>query len=141
MTKPNKAKCRLCEDIIESYHQYDYVKCSCGEIAVDGGPEGLLCRARNWENFIRIDEEGNERGITLRNEESSTEQPETQTEPPRAQALGQPRKENASILLNEMIKNYESLPHQAMHAPATNADLLSMLYLVGALFKSSGSIE
>ncbi len=139
--KPNKAKCKLCSDVIESFHQHDYVSCSCGEIAVDGGPEGLRCIAMNWENFIRIDGEGNERGITLKSEESPTGQQETQTEAQEAQACGQPRKENVRILLDEMIKNYESLPMQAMHAPASNADLLAILYLLGALFKSSDEEE
>ncbi len=139
--KPNKAKCRLCNDIIESHHQYDYVKCSCGEIALDGGPQGLWCITSNWENFIRIDEYGNEREVILKNAEDQEEQVETQTEPPADQALGQPHKENALILLYEMIKNYESLPQGAMHAPASNADLLSVLYMLGALFKLSGSEE
>ena len=101
----------------------------------------MNCGARDWNNFIRIDHEGNERGITLKSEGSPRELRETQTEPPTAQALGQPQKENARMLLYEMIKNYESLPQHAMHAPASNADVLSVLYLIGALFKGSGSIE
>lgn len=140
--KPNKAKCRLCGDIIESFHQYDYVVCSCGEIAVDGGREGMRCIAKNWENFIRVDADGKQYEIILKSEEAPKGQQETQTEPQPEQALGTPQqKENALILLYEMIKNYESLPHVAMHAPASNADILSVLYLVGALFKESGSID
>lgn len=33
----NKARCRKCGDIINSIHRHDYVRCSCGAIAVDGG--------------------------------------------------------------------------------------------------------
>lgn len=138
---PNKAKCRLCGDVIESFHRHDYVKCGCGEIAVDGGSLGMRCIAKDWSNFIRVDAEGNEFDIILKSEEAPTEQRETQIEAPEAQALGTPQKENALILLQEMIKSYESLPHHAMHAPASNADLLSVLYLVGALFNKSGSID
>jgi len=56
----NRAKCKLCNDIIESVHHHDYISCKCGEIAVDGGQHYCRCSAKSWENFIRIDDEGNE---------------------------------------------------------------------------------
>lgn len=31
------AKCNHCGDIIESLHRHDFVFCSCGMVAVDGG--------------------------------------------------------------------------------------------------------
>lgn len=34
----NAARCLHCGEVIESRHRHDYVKCSCGNIAVDGGP-------------------------------------------------------------------------------------------------------
>lgn len=37
----NKAKCKKCEDVIESEFVHDYKTCSCGAIAVDGGHEYL----------------------------------------------------------------------------------------------------
>lgn len=141
-SNPNKAKCRLCGDIIESFHRHDYVRCTCGEIAVDGGLDYMRCIAKDWSNFIRVDADGKEYEIILKNEEAPTGQQETQTEPQPEQALEQPQlRENALILLQEMIKSYESLPHHAMHAPASNADIMSVLYLIGALFRESGSIE
>lgn len=33
----NRARCTHCNDTIESKHVHDYVRCSCGTIAVDGG--------------------------------------------------------------------------------------------------------
>ena len=33
----NSARCRKCGDEIESTYRHDYVRCSCGAIAVDGG--------------------------------------------------------------------------------------------------------
>ncbi len=33
----NKAKCKKCNDIIQSTHRHDYKRCKCGAIAVDGG--------------------------------------------------------------------------------------------------------
>lgn len=37
----NKAKCKLCGDIIESTHRHDFKYCKCGAIAVDGGVDYL----------------------------------------------------------------------------------------------------
>lgn len=33
----NAIKCNLCGDVIESKGRHDYVTCSCGAVAVDGG--------------------------------------------------------------------------------------------------------
>ena len=33
----NMIKCKLCGDVIESKHTYDFVWCSCKSCAVDGG--------------------------------------------------------------------------------------------------------
>lgn len=33
----NKAKCLICDDMVESKHQHDFVTCSCGNLSVDGG--------------------------------------------------------------------------------------------------------
>lgn len=37
----NKIKCKKCGDIVESKSVHDYVECSCGAVAVDGGHEYL----------------------------------------------------------------------------------------------------
>lgn len=37
--KTNKIKCLKCKDIIESKHRHDFVWCSCGAVAVDGGKD------------------------------------------------------------------------------------------------------
>lgn len=52
----NKAQCRLCSDIIESVHRHDYVKCSCGEIAVDGGKEYIRRSFINYDSIIELSE-------------------------------------------------------------------------------------
>ena len=40
----NKIKCKKCGDVIESTSTNDYKKCSCGDVAVDGGKDYL----KNW---------------------------------------------------------------------------------------------
>jgi len=37
----NLVRCKKCGDIIESKHVHDFVECSCGAIAVDGGHDYL----------------------------------------------------------------------------------------------------
>lgn len=41
MIKSNKIRCRHCGDIIESRTVHDFVSCSCGRVAVDGGHDYL----------------------------------------------------------------------------------------------------
>ena len=65
----NRAKCKLCNTIIESFHQHDYVKCKCDEIAVDGGPDGCRVMAKNWDNFLRVDDSGKEYPIKVKEKE------------------------------------------------------------------------
>lgn len=37
----NSARCKKCGTEIESTHRHDFVSCSCGSIAVDGGHDYL----------------------------------------------------------------------------------------------------
>ena len=41
MITRNSVRCRLCGDEIESKHRHDFVGCSCGAVAVDGGHDYL----------------------------------------------------------------------------------------------------
>lgn len=53
----NKAKCRLCGDVIESKSVHDFVECTCEEIFVDGGNEYLRRGANDFTNFIDLSKE------------------------------------------------------------------------------------
>lgn len=37
----NAVRCKICGDVIESKHVHDFKRCSCGNVAVDGGHEYL----------------------------------------------------------------------------------------------------
>ena len=37
----NKVRCKHCDDVIESKHRHDFVRCKCGKVAVDGGKSYL----------------------------------------------------------------------------------------------------
>lgn len=126
----NKAKCKKCKSIIESFHATDYVLCSCGEISVDGG-DALRCTSKDWENFLRVDDEGNEiipkiidKTDSKSNEESSQfKQPATS-------------KKELMNLLDEMIQNIEKLPQQAMTTSINHYDFVSLLILLSTIFRS-----
>jgi hypothetical protein len=122
----NRAKCKLCKSIIESFHPADYVECSCGEIGVDGGA-AMRCLAKNFENFIRIDDNGNEIVVRL---ESDKEKHEPVDAPPK------PSQEELLDMLGEMIRNLEKLPVNAMTTPVTHYDLLSALMLISSILRS-----
>lgn len=47
----NRAKCLLCNDIIESKHRHDFVSCSCGNIFIDGGLEYSRGGAKDMKSF------------------------------------------------------------------------------------------
>lgn len=48
----NKVRCRKCGDVIESKHRHDYVTCSCGNVAVDGGKDYLKRSVRDgYESY------------------------------------------------------------------------------------------
>jgi hypothetical protein len=50
----NKAQCKLCGDVIESVSHYDFQKCKCGEISVDGGKSYLKRSAKDLRNIIEL---------------------------------------------------------------------------------------
>ena len=48
----SKAKCLKCNDIIESKHRHDFVRCSCNEIFLDGGDEYIRAGANDLNNIL-----------------------------------------------------------------------------------------
>lgn len=54
MITANKARCRKCGDVIESFHRHDYKHCKCGSISVDGG-KAYIRRgwpSGDWKDWI-----------------------------------------------------------------------------------------
>lgn len=124
----NSAKCKLCQCIIESFHRYDYVSCKCGEISVDGGSDYFYCNAKDWSNFLRVDDQGNEIMVKVKGE-SIEEESDVVNDPVK------PSKKQMLDTLDEMIKNIENLPSNAMSTPINHYDLLSFLFLISSIFR------
>lgn len=38
-----KCVCNLCDDVIQSMHRHDFVRCKCGKSFVDGGDRYVRC--------------------------------------------------------------------------------------------------
>lgn len=120
----NRAKCALCASIIESFVDFDYVSCSCGEIAISGGQRKLECYANDFKNFLRIDDIG-KIIIPIIQEQANVEiEPKTHV-----------CKQDLLETLDQMIKTYENLPSSAMSAPLTHYDALSILTLISELLR------
>ena len=120
----NRAKCKLCNSIIESFHSTDLVFCTCGEIGLDKG-EGMKCIAKDWKNFLRVDDQDN----IIIPKIADNEVKEALDTP-------KPTKKELLEMLDAMIDNIEKLPNQAMHTPINHYDYCSGLILLRELFRS-----
>lgn len=119
----NRAKCKLCEEIIESLHPQDYVPCKCGEIAVDGGKEANKCAALHWENFLRIDD--NDKIVEVKvidaTEEDIVINPTTNLND---------RKRELVDVLKGYIDSFNRLPEHARSNFITHYDLQAALLVI-----------
>jgi hypothetical protein len=121
----NRAKCKLCKDEIESLTLHDYVSCSCGEISIDGGSQHLGCHAKDFGNFLRLDDDGRELPVKLvedlgdAHEVGKEEGPEI----PLTQ-------EQKIQLVDHMISYYEELPQHALLSPPTQYDLKAIYLMI-----------
>lgn len=126
----NRAKCKLCNSVVESFHLHDHVTCKCGEISVSGGTQEYSCSALDWANFLRVDDLDNEIIVTVKDEKEDTKE---EVKPLYNENLTRDVKLK---MLDDMIKSYETLPKHAIEAPITGYDLVSALLLVKSLFAS-----
>lgn len=141
----NIAKCKLCQCIIESFHSDDYVECKCGEIAVDGGI-ALRCAAKDWSNFLRIDDNGREVIVNVKEltrYELNDMQPYPNDNPRKYDENVNPlyiekekEKKQAIEALEMMIKSIKDLPEKAMANPITHYDFYSALVLLDKFCKA-----
>lgn len=124
----NRAKCKLCHSIIESFHEYDFVSCKCGEISVDGG-DSLKCGAINWDNFLRVDDDGNT--IVPKIKEKASDKGLSE------ETLVNPMTKDEMLNeLDRMITSIEELPPIAMSTPITHYDFVSALMLLRSILRS-----
>lgn len=124
----NRAKCKLCNDVLESFHEFDYVTCKCGEISISGGSIRLECSAKDWKNFARVDEFNNEISVKVLQQGEVNEQKDEESQ--------DMTRDEKIEMLETMVKNIESLPKAALLASINHYDLYSYLILVVSILKS-----
>jgi hypothetical protein len=116
----NRAKCALCHTVIESVLATEHVLCPCGEIGVAGGQQMLFKAYTSDDNFIRIDDDGNEIKPELAKAKESAEKLLVNMDD-----LGQIIKDMGTI-----VESLESLEDYSMRLPLNQYDLLTVLRLV-----------
>lgn len=122
----NRAKCKKCNDIIESFHSTDYVTCKCGEITVDGG-DAMRCAAYDWNNFLRVDDEGNEIVPEIKDDDVKRLDIHNNKKPTKKELLD---------MLADIAETYQKLPQVAKNSYITNYELESVLLLLLSIFLS-----
>lgn len=127
----NRAKCKLCKDCLESFHQLDYVECGCGEIAIDGGEYEFKSYAKNWENFLRLDENDKEIEVVVK------DNPELDISSTPTLTL-----DDLISQFSELMKTMGELSPQYMNMPITHYDLYSFgMITLSCLRKVSGDLQ
>ncbi len=126
----NRAKCKICRQIIESKSIHDYVTCPCGEISLDGGTESFKCIAKDFDNFLRIDEDDNEIPVRLVNKNQHKEEQKEETK----EVMN---REEIMTLFDNMIENIQSMPEKVMSLPISHYDHVSLMLIIRSLFRAS----
>lgn len=124
----NRAQCNVCKDVIESFQEFDYVSCKCDEIAITGGTIKYECFAKNWENFLRVDDNGHVVPIRVTDKEEDIEK-----------FINEPSPVSKEELIEEMarlIKYSENMSDQALSQPVSQYELLQFLSLIVTILKS-----
>lgn len=125
----NRAKCKLCEDIIESKHRHDYVSCKCGQISVDGGQDYWRTFATDYVNFLRIEDDGTVKEVVYIEKEQPKEEVSTEPgedPPPRL------TKTEKLDMLKGLLDAVQNVP---LDRPITHYDYHQLLLLVISLFQ------
>ena len=134
----NRAKCKLCNDIIESTATYHFVTCKCGQISIDGGPsEYRRCLAHDWANFVYLDDDETERPLKVQKLE---ENPKDQVASEKAkdsdkESVVTGKRAELMEVLKETLKNSENLPPHVRSSFVTYADLDGLVSLIYAILR------
>jgi hypothetical protein len=133
----NRAKCKLCQDVIESYTILDHVECKCGEISISGGNHELNCMAMDWDNFLRVDDQGNTIVPTIKPKHRKDpilvfpdDVPIIKQSPTYHEMIGS---------LESYVKVLNELPSDTQNAFVTCLDLMAVTNYILQIFKKMAS--
>lgn len=118
-----RAKCKLCNKVIDIVSKDDWISCDCGEIMVKLVNSVMTVMSKHEGNLFSVDDQGNEILVQT-------------IDPPISNVIEKPNRDDLIKMLDKMIKDIEDLPSQAMTTYISQYDLMSALMLVSELFKS-----
>ena len=130
-----RAKCKLCNNIVEIKNRIDMFSCPCGEITIDYITAHMHASLKtDKSNLLFVDEDDNE----IVPASWTTEQIIIDR---KVEEMGEDvnlgsRRELLSMI-DALIHNIDSMPNQGRFAPVTHSDFAELLSLVAALFRSS----
>lgn len=124
----NRAKCKLCKDVLESFHQFDHIQCRCGEISISGGNYEFQCAAKDWNNFLRLSDDDNEIPVKVK--------AEIEEVPIKDEITFKLTREQQLDMLESMVNNIENLPKHAMDSPINHYDFYSYMLLIVSILKT-----
>jgi hypothetical protein len=84
----------------------------------------MRCAAKDFSNFSRVDDEGNEISVQVLGDKSLENQP---GEPPNRTELLE--------MLEGLIHGYDNLPQHALLKPVSHADMQSALMIIYAILR------
>ena len=91
----NAIRCNICGDEIESKHRHDYVECSCGACAVDGGHDYLRRCFKEKDCYTDISI-------------CKADQKDAQMDSPSASASGLSDDEKIDLAAREVLEKYKA---------------------------------
>ena len=152
----NRAKCKKCLSVIESFHQFDYVECKCKAIGITGGNVTYSVLAHDFADVLRVDDNDQEVTVTVveKDEDNRADRPNNENtgnntvdadmdtpsngnESAIMDNRQNPSREDLLKELGFMIKNIEELPQHVMLQPITHYDLYSFMLVASSLFRAS----
>lgn len=125
----NRAKCKKCGDIIESKDQYDFVRCSCKEISIDGGKEVYRrYSAIDFSNFLIVNDDDSEVEIQIKYQQEENKKEEVIKD-----QQSPPNREDLLKMFEAHLKHTQTLPSHVKHSFVTYDELDSALSLIYAI--------
>lgn len=124
----NRAKCKACNHILESFAHDDFVSCECGNLTIWGGGYKFNVLAKDYNLMLRVDDEDCEHPVKyVEVNKADTEQEE---------AKERPKPLTQEELIEEFKKLIEAFEKDADHV-CTYADLASITILLVSCLKSA----
>lgn len=108
----------------------DIQNCNCLEIYVEGG-DAMKCGAKDWSNFIRVNDNGDEIIPKIINKiDTSSLHVESDEIALEHNPTPEEKHEKLCSILKGVIDSYDNLPQHAKLAPITNYDLQAALLII-----------